>query len=548
MMHNDSPRQILYNARIYTQDESNPISSALVIEHGRILNIGDQDHLVVQFGESSTLQNLDGKIIIPGLTDAHIHLQHYALSLQRVDCETASKGACIKNVAAHVKEANPGEWILGHGWNQNEWPEDFGNANDLDQIAPENPVYLTAKSLHAAWVNTIALRQAGITNHTPDPQGGQIQRHPDGSPTGILFETAMSLVSEMIPAPSIPQVSQAIEQAQSRLLKMGITGAHDFDRRTCFAALQDLHTGGKLKIRVTKSIPLESLPHAVELGLQTGFGDDFLRVGSVKAFADGALGPRTAAMLQPYEREPENRGLLMLDAEELYEQGRYAAENGLSMAVHAIGDSANHEVLQAFEQLRRELVDLGPERKSSQLRHRIEHVQIIHPDDLARLAELNVIASMQPIHATSDYLAADRYWGARSKDAYAWNSLLQAGTILAFGSDAPVDSPNPFWGLHAAVTRRRADGSPGSQGWYPEQRISLREALQGFTTGAAYAAGMEDRLGKLAPGFLADLLVLDQDIFKIDPGLIRDIHPLGTMIAGEWVYTSPQLEEITSAA
>jgi predicted amidohydrolase YtcJ len=547
-MHSNSTRQILYNARISTLNGSESLPSALVIEHGRILRVGDQESLIAQYGESSTLQNLGGKMIIPGLIDAHIHLQHYALSLQRVDCETASRGECIDNVAAQAKEANSGEWILGHGWNQNEWPEDFGDANHLDQIAPENPVYLTAKSLHAAWVNTIALHQAGITDHTPDPPGGQIQRHPDGSPTGILFETAMALVSELVPAPSVSQVSQAIEQAQARLLKMGITGAHDFDRRTCFAALQDLHSAGKLKIRVTKSIPIESLPQAVELGLQTGFGDDFLRIGAVKAFADGALGPRTAAMLQPYEREPENRGLLMLDAEELYERGRYAAENGLSMAVHAIGDSANHEVLRAFEQLRREFVEMGPDKKASQLRHRIEHVQIIHPDDLARLAELNVIASMQPIHATSDYHAADRYWGARSKNAYAWNSLLRAGTILAFGSDAPVESPNPFWGLHAAVTRRRADGSPGSQGWYPEQRISLLAALQGFTTGAAYAAGMEDRLGKLAPGFLADLLVLDQDLFKIDPALIREISPLGTMIEGEWVYTTPRLEEITSAA
>ena len=328
---------------------------------------------------------------------------------------------------------------------------------------------------------------------------------------------------------------------------MGLTGVHDFDRRTCFAALQELHAEGKLKLRVTKSIPIETLQEAVELGLRTGFGDDFLRIGSVKAFADGALGPRTAAMLQPYEGEPENRGLLMLDAEELVEKGRKAVENGLSLAVHAIGDFANHEVLHAYEQLR-----IHESRNSSglrpNLRHRIEHVQIIHPDDLPRLAELNLVASMQPIHATSDYPTADRYWGARSKTAYAWNSLLEVGTRMAFGSDAPVDSPNPFWGLHAAVTRRRADGSPGPAGWYPEQKISLINAIQGFTSGAAYAAGMENRLGKLVPGYHADLLVLDQDLINIDLGSIRELQPVATMVAGEWVYRKPQFEEITSSA
>lgn len=551
-MRNQSGRHVLYNARIYTLDEQKPVVSAMVIERGRILQIGDRSSLISQYEESSTLHDLVGKTIIPGLVDAHIHLQQYALSMQRVDCETSTRDECLERVAAQVNGVPTGEWILGHGWNQNEWPEDFGNAHLLDQIAPGNPVYLTAKSLHAAWVNSIALHEAGITSQTPDPPGGQIQRHPDGSPTGILFETAMSLASDILPDSSDEQVSQAIELAQTELWKMGITGAHDFDGRTCFAVLQQLHAAGKLKLRVTKSIPIESLTQAVELGLRTGFGDDFLRIGSVKAFADGALGPRTAAMLQSYEGEPENRGLLMLDAEELFERGSKAVDNGLSLAVHAIGDSANHEVLQAYQQLRiyerNQVSTNSAHRKASYLRHRIEHVQIIHPDDISRLAELDVIASMQPIHVTSDFPTADRYWGVRSKSAYAWNSLAEAGTLLAFGSDAPVESPNPFWGLHAAVTRRRADGSPGPQGWYPEQRISLLRALQGFTSGAAYAAGMENRLGKLIPGFLADLLVLDQDIFKIDPEKIRDIRPLGTMIAGDWVYLTPQLEQITSTS
>ncbi len=314
---------------------------------------------------------------------------------------------------------------------------------------------------------------------------------------------------------------------------MGLTGVHDFDRRECFAALQLLHSAGELKLRVVKSIPLEDLPHAAGLGLRTGFGDDMLRVGPVKAFMDGALGPQTAAMLEPYEGTADERGILMMGAGELFEHARLAAENGLSMAVHAIGDRANRETLDAYERLRAyERDHLG----SPDLRHRIEHVQLLHPADAGRLAALNVIASMQPLHATSDMFTADRHWGERAGLSYALRTQLEAGACLAFGSDAPVELPNPFLGLHAAVTRRRADGSPGEEGWYPEQRLSVMEALRGFTTGAAYAAGMEGRLGKLAPGYLADLIVLDKDPFACDPHDLQFILPTRTMVGGEWVF------------
>jgi hypothetical protein len=258
-----------------------------------------------------------------------------------------------------------------------------------------------------------------------------------------------------------------------------------------------------------------------------------LRIGSVKAFMDGALGPQTASMLAPYEGAPGNRGILMMDAEELFEHARQAAEAGLSMAVHAIGDRANHEVLEAYLQLR---VYERKHLNSPNLRHRIEHVQLIHRADAGRLASLGIIASMQPIHATSDMLMADRYWGERAALSYAWREQASHKTHLAFGSDAPVESPNPFFGLHAAVTRRRADGSPGPDGWYPEQRLNLLEALHGFTSGAAYAAGMEDRLGKLAAGYMADLLVLDKDPFNLPPHELQHLRPVRTMVDGDWVY------------
>jgi predicted amidohydrolase YtcJ len=312
---------------------------------------------------------------------------------------------------------------------------------------------------------------------------------------------------------------------------MGLTGVHDFDRRDCFLALQQLHIGRRLKLRVIKNIPLELLDHAYELGLRTGFGDEWLRIGSVKVFMDGALGPRTAAMFQPYVGEPENKGNLNMDGEQLFEFARRAADVGLGMTVHAIGDRANHEVLNAYEQLRA----YETERGLPHLRHRIEHVQVLHPDDAPRLAKLNVIASMQPIHATSDMRMADKYWGERTSLAYALKTQLDMGAHVAFGSDAPVESPNPFSGIHAALTRRRADGSPGPAGWHPEQKISPQQAIEGFTTGAAYAAYSENRQGRLARGMLADLIVLKNDPFTCDPDEVKDLQSSATMVAGEWV-------------
>jgi predicted amidohydrolase YtcJ len=534
---------ILHNAKIYTFDPARPTAPALAIADGRVLSVGEYEKLSAEFEDRAEKVDAGQRAVIPGLTDAHVHLQHYALGLKKVDCETDSRAECLARVAERASQTPPGEWVLGHGWNQNNWPEGFGSAAHLDAVAPDHPVYLTAKSLHAGWANSAALRLAGIQAQSPDPEGGRVGRDAHGYPDGILYEYAMSLVSQAIPEPAIEALAGSIGGAQERLWQMGLTGVHDFDRRACFAALQELHLNGRLGLRVLKTIPVESLAEAVDLGLRSGFGDDFLRIGQVKAFADGALGPRTAAMLQPYEGEPDNYGMSLLDAEEIFEFGQKAVQNGLALTIHAIGDRANHEVLNAYSQLR-DLERSLPPGTSPALRHRIEHVQIIHPDDVPRLAKLGVIASMQPIHATSDYPAADRYWGDRSIFAYAWRTLLDTGTHLAFGSDAPVESPNPFIGLHAAVTRQRQDGSPGPGGWYPQQRLGLHEAFFGFTGGAAYAAGMENRLGKLAPGYLADLLILDTDPFDCPPEELAQIRPLGTMVGGDWVY----LDDLFSGA
>jgi len=525
---------VIHNARIHTLNPIRPIASAMAINGSTIIAVGADNDICAEFGSSQSF-NAEGRTIISGLTDAHIHLETYALGLMKVDCETRTRRECLERVAERAKNTSPGIWILGHGWNQNNWAESFGNPLELDIYAKEHPVYLTAKSLHAGWANSNALRLAGINAQTVDPPGGRLGRNPDGTPNGILFESAMALVANVIPEPSQAEVEKAILQAQTQLVQMGLTSLHDFDRKRCFAALQHLHQQEQLMLRVTKSIPLEDLPYAAQLGLRTGFGDDHLRIGSVKGFADGALGPHTAAMIAPYEDDPQNQGILMLDGEELFEQGRTAIDSGLSLAIHAIGDRAVHEVLQGFSQLRDYEAAQAP-KTSERLRHRIEHVQLIHPDDQSRLGELGIIASMQPIHATSDMEMADRFWGTRAVLSYAWRTQLNHGALLVFGSDAPVESPNPFWGLHAAVARRRADGSPREAGWYPEQRLDISESLHAFTTGPAYASGMEKRLGQLAPGFLADLLVLDRDIFHCDVMEIKDARPTATMVGGAWLW------------
>lgn len=523
---------IIHNARIQTLEPRQPAATAIAIEGDTILAVGSDADILAMANRGAERRDMQGKTIWPGLTDAHIHLQNYALSLQMVDCETESRAECLQRVAQKAANMLPGQWIRGHGWNQNNWPEGFGSAALLDQITGDSPTYLTAKSLHAAWANSAVLRLAGITAASPDPAGGMLLRDSSGKPTGILLESAMNLVEDHIPQPASQEVVHMILSAQKELWRLGITGVHDYDPVTCFTALQQIEAEDQLRLRVVKGIPYEVLPHALAVGLRSGFGSDFLRIGSVKLFADGALGPQTAAMLQPYEGSPQNSGFLLLDAEQIAETGQKAAQGGLSLAIHAIGDRANHEVLNAYAQLRR----FENDRRLPHLRHRIEHVQILHPDDIRRLAQLDVIASVQPIHATSDMLIADRFWGKRSSGAYAFRSLLDAHTRVAFGSDAPVELPNPFLGLHAAVTRRRPNGQPGSEGWFPEQRLTLAEALAGFTSGPAFAAGWENRLGQLAPGFYADLIVFDTDPFTAPANELFAVRPTATMVAGRWVW------------
>ena len=511
-------------------DPGSPLASSLIIEDGKVAAVlagpeADDPPSGVE------ILDLKGRTVLPGLIDAHLHLRNYAESLQKIDCEAKSKKECLERVAKRVKETPAGEWVLGHGWNHNIWPDGYGTAAELDQITTEHPVYLTGKSLHISWANSRAMAAAGIEEGFPDPEGGAIQRDEAGIPTGISFEKAVKLFEDVIPKSSLEKTARDLITVQQNLWKMGITGVHDFDRELCIEALQYLDQNNQLGLRVLKSIPKEFLDEAIERGLKTGEGSDWLWYGGVKLFADGALGPQTAAMLEPYEGSDEV-GMLLMGEEELYEIGVKAVGEGLALSVHAIGDLANRTVLNALERIR----EFENTEGFHLLQHRIEHLQIIHPEDADRLKELIITASMQPIHATSDMEMADKFWGKRTAYAYAPAHQFEAGALVVFGSDAPVEIPNPWWGIHAAITRRKADGSPGPNGWHPEGRISLQQALEAFTTNAATAAGRGKIQGKLKPGYWADCIVLDTDPFTMFPDELRGISHSGTMVNGEWVW------------
>ncbi len=525
---------ILFNGNIRTLDERRPRASALAISYGRIVALGG-DAEIRRLGNARTAEvNLDGKTVLPGFVDAHLHWEAQSRALQSVNVfEVASKSLALERVAERAARTAAGEWITGQGWAQDLWADRaFPTRSDLDQVAPDNPVYLSAKSGHAGWVNSAALKAAGITNATPDPDGGQILRDADEAANGILLETAMEIVEDQIPKPRPEQLADMMAEAQALALRSGLTMIHDFDEPSCLAALQILRERGDLSLRAVKQINQPWLDAALDSGLRSGFGDDWIRIGALKLFADGALGPKTALMFAPYEGEPDNFGMAVVDKEDMVELARRASNFGLPTSIHAIGDRAVHDVLDVFEIVRHEEAQTGIPRGSR--RHRIEHVQIIHPDDVGRLAKLDIIASMQPIHATSDMGTADRYWGERNRYAYNPRMQLDHGARIAFGSDAPVEPFAPLLGIHAAVTRQR-NGQPVG-GWHPEARLSLHETLLGFTQGPAYAAGLEDRLGKISEGYLADLVVLDSDITRTEPNAIPDLSVLGTMVDGLWRY------------
>lgn len=539
------PTMLLTNARVYTQDAHLPSARAVALAGNRILAVGDDlDHLA---GPDTQRYDLGGRTLLPGFIDAHIHFVGWALQRRWVDLAgVASAAQALAIITDKAASLAPGRWLRGGGWDANVWPEGLPTRQMLDQVAPHHPVALDSKDWHSLWVNSLALARAGISAATPDPSDGVIERDPQtGEPTGILRENAIELLDGVVAQPGLEESCAAAREGIGLAWANGLTGIHeanDTPEALAFRTYQALLRRGELGLRVNQAIPRARRQAAIELGVQSGFGSEWLRLGSVKFFADGALGSQTAWMLEPYQGRADWRGVCTLDPEEFTEEALACSAAGLSVMIHAIGDRANRHVLDALAVVRGaepewQTGQAQPMRPWPPLRHRVEHVQIIHPDDAPRLAQLGLIASMQPIHASSDMRNADRLWGEpRLRGAYAWRSLLNTGVALAFGSDAPIEAPDVLAGIHAAVTRRRADGSPGPAGWQAQERISVAEAVHAYTLGAAYASGEEAIKGSITPGKLADLVVLDRDIFACPAEEILQTRVEATVLDGKVVY------------
>ncbi len=434
-----------------------PAADAMAIQDGRIIWIGSTAQARDTARHNDVIFDLRGATVWPGLVDSHIHLLWTGLALTQINLEgCASLADAVFAVGQRAQSLPQGTWVHGSGWNRHEWPEGrWPTAADLDTLTPHHPVVLASKDRHVLWVNSKALSLAGISAATDNPPGGEIGRDEHGTPSGVLKENAQALLQAVIPSPTLSECMAAIKAAQELAHSVGLVGCHSMDGADAFAAVQALHAAGDLSLRVLHSIPSASVDHALMLGLRSGIGDDWVRLGGVKVFADGSLGGQTAAMLDPYEGST-NRGILVHEPADLHDIVLRSRRGGLSLTIHAIGDRANRIVLDAFSATYRTLAALSAEEGLSvtrpRLPDRIEHVQLLHLRDLPRLADLGLVASMQPIHCTSDRDMAYRYWGNRSIGAYAFRDLLVSGAVLAFGSDAPVESCNPFLGLHAAMT------------------------------------------------------------------------------------------------
>jgi predicted amidohydrolase YtcJ len=514
---------ILEHGRIYTLDAALPRVSALpVTRDGRVARgveawEGDASQV------SSERIDLDGRTVVPGLADAHVHFLSYALQQGEVDVSDCGSVAEVADVVAAAARAAPGDGVVvGRGFRLDGLGRERPTAAALAAVA--RPVALWAYDRHALWLNPAGLRAVGVDAGTAAPPGGVIERDARGEPTGLLFEEAAWQAP--LPAPSRPRAVDAVRAAQRLAHARGATQVHDFEARGGLAAWLDLHADRELTLRVLASRRADVLDAVLATELRTGFGDERLRLGPVKAFMDGTLGSRTARMLEPFADGGD--GVEITSRAAFAALVRRAAEGDLAVAVHAIGDRANRDALDAFA----ETADAWRPRG---LRPRIEHAQLLAPADVARFAALGVVASMQPTHATADRDIADAAWGARAASAYAWRALADAGATLAFGSDAPIEDLDPLAGLHAAVNRT-SDGRPP---WRPEQALDPLRALRAFTTGAAEAAGFERRVGTLAPGMLADLVVLDGDPVAGPPEAIGAIRVVATMVGGRWVHGRP---------
>ncbi len=531
---------LFLNGSIYTMDATQPRAQAMAIDtiSGRILAVGDNDEVRRVGDRHSELVDLRGKTVLPGFIDAHIHLIYAAYRSYYIDAETCSNEEEVATLVRQRAAQTPaGQWIQGGRWNKNIWPgQQFPTKASLDSAAPAHPVALSSKDGHLLWVNSLALQRAGITAETPEPSNGAILRDSSGEPTGILQEEgATSLVYDIIDRRDPVLTRHLVQGKLKELQQAGLTTIHDIEESDALYLFQQLREEAALGVRVNMILPRNMLPELRELGLRAGFGDDMLHLGGIKIFADGTLGSQTAAMLEGFEGNPDNRGILVLPEQEMKETVSVAAELGMSIAIHAIGDRAAHVALNSFEQAQRHLADLQTA-KAPRLRYRLEHVQLITSEDLERMHRLGVIASVQPYHAVADRDIAERYWGKRHRRAYAYRTMQQMGIPLALGSDAPVETFDPLRILYAATMRNDPATSHQRPPWLPDQALPVAQAIRDYTMGSAYAGAEEDSKGSLTVGKLGDAVVLREDILMVPREKMSENGVQATILGGRVVY------------
>jgi predicted amidohydrolase YtcJ len=528
------PTTYYLHGRIYTNDPQHPWAEAMATRDEKILCIGTLSHVLLDCdgaGSNDAVQ-LKGQFVMPGFNDAHVHLGgagHDKLSIALNDAKSVAD--LQKLVQLAVSNHKPEEWILGSGWDQTKWTEaKYPTRLELDAVAPNNPVYLEHVSGHIAVVNSLALKHAEITTQTPDPPGGQIERFEDGEPKGVLKENAKEMVTQRIPDPDPAERRKGIELVLQELARNGVTSVQDNSDWDDFKVYGDLKQEKKLTVRISEWLPFTLSTDVLQnRRAQASTTDPWLRTGALKGFMDGAMGTHTAAMLAPYSDDPSTSGLLTMEPEKVRAMAIERDRLGFQIAFHAIGDKANRVALDTFESL----VRVNPARDR---RDRIEHAQVVAPEDIKRFGQLYVIASMQPCHETNDMRWAEQRLGPdRSKGAYAWNSLQSAGATLAFGTDYDVEPINPLRGLYACTTRELPEGGPQG-GWMPQEKLPIENCIRGYTTGSAYAEFMDGKKGELKVGQFADFVILSEDLTKIRPQELLKVQVLRTVVGGKTVY------------
>lgn len=525
---------IVINANVHTMDKTAPKAQALAVLGNKIVALGTNDQIKALAGSQTKTIDAGGKLVMPGFNDAHVHFTEGGFQLSLVDLRDAKSpqefAARIKAFAAKLKK---GEWILGGRWDHENWtPNNLPTKELIDAVTPDNPVFVQRLDGHMGVANSAALRLAGITKDTKDVDGGVIVRDANGNPTGVLKDTAMEIVGKVIPEPNFEQNLVGAQAATDYAASLGVTSVQDMSTGAGLGAYQELLRQGKLKTRIYAGNQLGNWQHLANGGVRAAFGDPMLRVGTLKGYSDGSLGSTTAWFFEPYKDSPNTSGLAVTEPAAIYSQVSGADKAGLQIMIHAIGDRGNATVLDAYERVARE-------NGARDRRFRIEHAQHLRQQEIPRFAKLGVIASMQPVHLPDDgRWAGNRLDDKRLKGTYAFRTLLDTGAHVAFGTDWAVAPLNPFFGVWAAVTRRTADDK-NPNGWIPEQKITVEEAVRCYTAGSAYAEFQENVKGTLSAGKLADFIIVSDDIFTIDPVKIAEAKVLTTIVDGKVVYQAP---------